>query len=84
MEHPELYQRVVLLRDIPSEFMLTGDVAWFIDTVEHPHDGELGAILEVFNIVGESVRVVIVPISAIDVLREEYLPTVRLNAATHA
>lgn len=41
-------------------------------------DGEEGAILEIFNVLGDSIAVVPVPISAIAPLRADYVPSVRL------
>jgi hypothetical protein len=48
---------VVLTRDIPEEKLKKGDVATLIDYVEHPHGGEEGAILEVFNAPGEALDI---------------------------
>lgn len=61
----ELYQEVALTRDIPTANLKAGDVATLIDVVRHPTGGEDGAILEVFNAVGESIAVITVPLSAI-------------------
>ena len=74
---PELYNRVVLTRDVPSENMKKGDVAILVDYLEHPSGGEDGAILEVFNAVGESIAIATVPVSAIAPLTDEYMPAVR-------
>jgi len=74
---PELYTEIVLNRDEPQEGLLRGDVATFIDTVPHPEGGEEGAVLEIFNIMGESVRVAIVPMSSISLLRPDLMPTTR-------
>ena len=60
---------VSILRDIPEENLRAGDVATLVDRVDHPHGGEAGAVLEVFNALGESIAVVTVPISAIAPLR---------------
>jgi hypothetical protein len=73
----EPYQRVVVSRDMPEESLQKGDVAWLIDYVEHPSGGEEGAILEVFNALGESIRVATVPISAIEAMRADEVLTVR-------
>ncbi|MBE2271330.1 MAG: DUF4926 domain-containing protein [Anaerolinea sp.] len=77
MTRLELYQRVILKWDIPEEQLRAGDVARLIDYVQHPRGGEEGAVLEVFNALGESLRVVIVPISSIDTLRAEHVLSVR-------
>lgn len=72
------YQEVALLRDVPDENLRAGDVAMLIDYVPHPHGGDEGAVLEVFNAVGESMAVVVVPVSAIAALRADQVPAVRL------
>jgi hypothetical protein len=80
----ELYQEVALVRDIPGENLKAGDVAVLVDYVAHPKGGEQGAVLEIFNAVGESIAVVTVPVSAIAPLTSEQVPAVRpLSAAIH-
>jgi hypothetical protein len=49
-----------------------------IDYVPHPRGGEEGAVLELFNAVGESVGVIMVPASAIAPLRADQMPAVRV------
>jgi hypothetical protein len=78
---PELYTRVALARNLPELGLKRGDLAWVTDYVEHSEAGETGAILEIFNILGESLRVVVVPVSAIQPLRPEQLPTIRMGSA---
>ena len=73
----ELYQQVVLTRDVLSTKLKQGDVATLVDYVDHPSGGEAGAILEVFNAIGESIDVVTVPASAIAALRADQMPAVR-------
>ena len=74
----ELYQEVALVRDVPNENLRSGDVAMLIDYVPHPRGGEEGAVLEVFNAVGESIAVVTVPASAVAPLRSDQVPAVRM------
>ena len=74
---PELYQEVALSRDFPAEGLRTGDVTTVIEYVAHPAGEEEGAVLEVFNAVGESITVVTVPVSAIAPLRPDQVPAVR-------
>jgi len=76
---PELYSRVVVNRDIPDEDLHRGDVATVIEYLEHPGSGEAGAILEIFNVLGESLGIATVPVSAIEPLRADYVPAVRLS-----
>lgn len=75
---PDLYARIVLTRNIPEENLRKGDVATLVEYVEHPHGGEEGAILEVFNALGEALDIATVPISAIESLRPDHVPAVRL------
>ncbi len=74
---PELFQRVVVNRDMPEEGLKKGDVAWLIDYLEQTADGEEGCVLEVFNALGESIHVVAVPVSTIEPLRADQVPAVR-------
>jgi hypothetical protein len=77
----ELYQQVALTRNVPDAKLYQGDVAVLVDFVEHPADGEQGAILEVFNALGESIAVVTVPVSAIAPLAANQIPAVRTLAS---
>jgi len=78
---PQLYQEVALTRTIPSVRLNKGDVAVVIDYLPHPSGGEEGAVLELFNAIGESIRVEVVPVSAIESLRADQMLTVRPLAA---
>ncbi|WP_254174157.1 MAG: DUF4926 domain-containing protein [Planktothrix sp. GU0601_MAG3] len=73
----DLYQRVSLNSDFPEYHLKKGDVATLIDYVPHPGNGEQGSVLEIFSATGESIAVVIVPISAIKPLRNDEVLTVR-------
>jgi hypothetical protein len=75
---PELYKEVVVNRDIPQQHLKKGDTGMYIDYMEDPNGGEAGAILEIFNAVGDSIRIATVPISAIEPIRPEHVPSVRL------
>jgi hypothetical protein len=77
----ELYQEVALTRAVPDTNLKAGDVAVLVDTIANPQGGEIGAVLEVFNAVGESLAVVTVPLSAIAQLRPDQVPAVRNWAA---
>ena len=72
-----LYQEVALNRNFPDYNLQQGDMATLVDYVTHPERGEDGAILEVFNALGDTVSVVTVPASSIDVLRPSDIPSVR-------
>ena len=77
MTKPKLYEEVAITRNIPEENLKQGDVAVVVDYVPHPKGEEEGAILEIFNAIGESVAVVAVPISAIKSLRADQVLMVR-------
>lgn len=73
----ELYREVALTRDLPEYALKAGDVATLVDFVSHPSSGEEGCVLEVFNAVGESLTVIAVPVSTVEVLRSDEILTVR-------
>ena len=73
----KLYQEVALTHDLPEHELRAGDIATLIDFVAHPNGGEDGCVLEVFNAVGESITVIAVQISAVEVLRADEILTVR-------
>jgi hypothetical protein len=73
----ELYQSVALRRDLPEHNLKKGDVATLIERVPHPSGGEDGYILEVFNAVGESIKVIAVPRLDVEVLRADEILTIR-------
>lgn len=77
MNKIDLYQRVRLTKDVPDENLKADDIAVLIDYVDHPAGGEEGAILEIFNILGESLDVAIVPVSAIEAVSADQVPSVR-------
>ncbi len=74
---PALYDRVALRRDLHEYSLKRGDVALLVDWVPHPAGGEPGAVLEVFNALGESISVVTVEESAIEALRADEVLAVR-------
>ena len=73
----EPYQRIALSRDVPEHQLQRGDIATLVDEVVHPDDGEVGCVLEIFNAIGESIRVVALPASAIELLRADEVIAVR-------
>lgn len=73
----ELHQEVALTHDLPEYELREGDIATLIDFVSHPNGGEEGCVLEVFNAVGESLTVIAVPISTVEILRPDEILTVR-------
>jgi hypothetical protein len=78
-----LYELVALTRDIPEHTLRAGDVATLVDFADPPEPGaERGCVLEVFNAVGETLAVVIVPESAVQALRSDQIPSVRSLSTT--
>jgi hypothetical protein len=75
MKH-QLFEEVVLRRDIPDRKLKKGDVATVVE--HHPVPfGEDGYSLEVFNALGNTIAVVTVPESAIESLSEDEVFSVR-------
>jgi hypothetical protein len=74
---PQLYTRVVVTRDLPAEQLSRGDLAWVIEYLEHPMGGEERAILEIFNVFAESLRIATVPVSTIKAAQADQVPVVR-------
>lgn len=73
----ELYKKVVLTRDIPEENLQAGDLATLVDFIPHPRGKEPGCALEVFNAVGDTIAVVIVPQSSVKPLSANQILTAR-------
>lgn len=73
----DLYQEVTLKQDLPEYQLRAGDLATVIDIVPHPTGGEDGYILEIFNAIGVSLAVIIVPQSAVKALESDTILTVR-------
>lgn len=72
----DLYEEVALARDLPAEGLRRGDVATVVDRFPSA-DGEEGYALEVFNALGQTVKVLVVPASAIKHLAANQVLAVR-------
>lgn len=72
----ELYKDVVLARDLPEERLRRGDIVKLVEHHVAP-DGEEGYSAEVFNALGDTIAVITVPESAIELLREDEVCCVR-------
>ncbi len=76
-----LFKQVALARDIPEEGLKKGDIAAVVE--HHPiSSGEDGYSLEVFNALGETIVVTVVPESAIEELRSDQVLSARPMAKT--
>ena len=75
----KLYQRVALTRDLPEHGLHKGDVAVVVEHLPATlaTGGEEGYALEVFNAVGETIAVVMVPASAVKPITEDEILQVR-------
>ena len=76
-----LFSQAALSRDVPEDGLKQGDLVTVVD--HHPvPDGEDGYSIEVFNAVGDTVVVTVVPESALEPLREDQVLSVRPRAKT--
>ena len=65
----ELFKEVVLTKDIPERKLKRGNVATVVE--HHPvSDGEDDYSLEIFNVLGDTIAVITVPESAIELFTE--------------
>jgi len=61
------FQQIALARDIPEKKLRRGDLATIVDT--HPaEEGQMGYSIEIFNALGDTIAVTIVPESFIEEL----------------
>lgn len=70
----ELFKRVALTVDVPEH---KGDVAVVVEFVPHPDGGKHGCALEVFNALGKTIAVVVLPESAVEPLTNDEVLAVR-------
>lgn len=75
----KLYERVALTRDFAEHELCKGDVAVIVEhlAATAASGGEEGYALEVFNAVGKTIAVVMVPASAVKPLGEDQILRVR-------
>ncbi len=72
----KLFQQVALSKDIPEKRLRRGDLATVVDY--HPaRDGEAGYSIEVFNAVGDTIAVTVVPESFLQELTSNEILHVR-------
>jgi hypothetical protein len=76
----ELYKEVALLRDVPEHGLRAGDVATLVDFAPSKDGTERGAVLEVFDAVGNTIAVVIVPDTDVEPLHAGEVLSVRTLA----
>ena len=74
-----LYSDVILLRDLPDEGLSVGDIGTVID--QHDVAGlEMGYSVEFFDMLGNTVAIVTLPMSCFRLPSSADRPTVRLMA----
>jgi hypothetical protein len=67
----KMFERVSLKRDVPEEGLRAGDVATLVDLVPGPAGESQGAVLEVFNAVGQTICVTAVSVNDVEPLRAD-------------
>ncbi len=73
----ELFQKVSLIKDLEKYGFKKGDIATLVDFVDHPGGGEQGCVLEIVNALGETIDVITVPLSLVEVLKADEILSVR-------
>jgi crotonobetainyl-CoA:carnitine CoA-transferase CaiB-like acyl-CoA transferase len=73
----ELYQRVSLIENIERYGLKKGDVATLVDFVDHPQAGEKGCVLEIINALGDTIDVITLPCSSVELLKSDEILSVR-------
>lgn len=72
----ELYQEVALAQDLPGEGLRRGDVATVVERLPAT-GGQEGYALEVFNALDTTMKVVVVPATAIASIKADEILAVR-------
>jgi hypothetical protein len=72
----QLFQHVALARDVPDKALKRGDLAVVVECHPLP-GGEDGYSLEIFNALGETLMVVVLPESALEPVRPDGVLQVR-------
>ena len=78
----ELFDRAVLMKDLPAEGLRAGDVGVVVEHYEARGDSPEGYELEFYSARGETFAVVSVPATAIRVAESHELLTVRTFRAS--
>lgn len=73
----ELFKEVALARDLPEHGLKRGDVATLVDLAPSADGTERGCVLEVFDAVGGTVAVVVVPADQVEPLHSGEVLAVR-------
>lgn len=73
----KLFEQVSLRRDVAEQNLRAGDVARLVDIVPGPPNGPQGAVLEVFNALGQTMFVASVSVDDIEPLSADEVFSVR-------
>ena len=73
----KLYEQVALRRDVPGDGLKAGDVATLVDLVPGPAGEPEGAVLEVFNAIGQTICVTSVSCEDVEALTADEVFSVR-------
>jgi Domain of unknown function (DUF4926) len=73
----KLYTDVALAVDIPDHRLKKGDIAKVVDYLPAGDNPEPGLALEVFNVLGETIDVIMVAESEVESLRHDEVSHVR-------
>ena len=75
----ELFSQIAMARELPDHGLCRGDIATVVEQLPatKASGGKPGYILELFNAIGETVAVVIVPVSGVEPLRASEVLSVR-------
>ena len=78
----ELYTEVALAADIPEHRLKKGDIATVVDYLPAGNNLETGLALEVFNVLGDSIDVIMVAESEVEPLNRNEVSHVRMLSET--
>jgi hypothetical protein len=73
----KLYDEVVLGRDVPEDGLKAGDIATLVDLVPGPAGQPQGAVLEVFNALGQTICITSVSVTDIHPLTADEILSAR-------
>ena len=73
----ELYTDVALTVDIPDHHLKRGDIAKIVDYLPAGDNPEPGLALEVFNALGETIDVIMVAESEVELLQHDEVRHIR-------
>lgn len=73
----ELFSRVALRVDIPEKHLKRGDIAMIVERHPGEFGKEEGYSLEVFNAIGDTIAVIVIPSSAVESLHRKEVLHVR-------